>query len=137
MDVHEINALCLSLVYEYRRRGPSNGEQNNGGVNKLPEKLKSAKGFVNSLARQYNFVKPLETKLCNLMLDWSHGEPFEEMMKHTDVPEGDIIRSFRQVIDLLRQLRDALEQDPGLRDKMLDCLGCINRDIVLATELRD
>ena len=49
----------------------------------------------------------------------------------------DVIRSFRQVIDLLRQIRDALAQDPGLRDKMLDCLGCINRDIVLATELRD
>jgi ATP-dependent RNA helicase HelY len=137
MDVHEINALCLALVFEYRRRGPNNGEQHNGGINKLPEKLKSAKGFVNSLARQHNFIKPLETKLCNLMLDWSHGEPFEEMMKHTDVPEGDIIRSFRQVIDLLRQIRDALAQDPGLRDKMLDCLGCINRDIVLATELRD
>ncbi len=137
MDVHEINALCLALVYEYRRRGPSNGEQQNASSNKLPEKLKSAKGFVNSLARQHTFIKPLETKICNLMLDWSHGEPFEEMMKKTDVPEGDIIRSFRQVIDLLRQIRDALPQDPGLRDKMLDCLGCINRDIVLATELRD
>ncbi len=136
MDIHEINALCLSLVYEHRRRGPNNGEQQNF-VGKLPEKLKSAKGFVNSLARQHVFIKPLETKLCNMMLEWSKGAPFEEIMQRTDVPEGDIIRAFRQVIDLLRQLRDAMPTDPGMKDKMLDCLSCINRDIVLATELRD
>ena len=136
MDIHEINALCLSLVFEHRRRGPNNGEQQNF-AGKLPEKLKSAKGFVNSLSRQHVFIKPLETKLCNMMIEWSKGAPFEEIMLHTDIPEGDIIRAFRQVIDLLRQLRDAMPTDPGMKDKMLDCLSCINRDIVLATELRD
>ena len=136
MDIHEINALCLSLVYEYRRRGVTNPDQNKISP-KLPEKLKSAKGFVNSLARQHLFIKPLETKLCNVMLEWSNGAAFEDIMNKIDVPEGDLIRAFRQVIDLLRQIRDALPTDPGIRDKLLDCLSCINRDIVLATELRD
>ncbi len=136
MDIHEINALCLSLVYEYRRRGVTNPDQNKLSP-KLPEKLKSAKGFVNSLARQHLFIKPLETKLCNVMLEWSNGAAFEDIMNKIDVPEGDLIRAFRQVIDLLRQIRDALPTDPGIRDKLLDCLSCINRDIVLATELRD
>lgn len=62
--------------------------------------------------------------------------PFEDIMEMTDVPEGDIIRAFRQVIDLLRQIRDAVD-DQILRDKLLSCLAAINRDIVLATELRD
>lgn len=133
---HEINAIALSLVYEYRRRGGAANNDQSRVLSKLPEKLKSAKGFVNSLARQHSFVKPLENKICHLMLAWSAGATFEEIMDMTDIPEGDIIRAFRQVIDLLRQIRDAVK-DMSLRDKLQTCLACINRDIVLATELRD
>ncbi|KAF1082020.1 MAG: hypothetical protein GQF41_1660 [Candidatus Rifleibacterium amylolyticum] len=131
---HEINAICLSLVYEHRRRASNN--ETPRPVAKLPEKLKSARGFVNSLARQHAFIKPLETRICNLMLAWSQGCAFEDMMAMADIPEGDLIRAFRQVIDLIRQIRDAVK-DQSLRDKLLNCLTCINRDIVLATELRD
>jgi superfamily II RNA helicase len=131
---HEINTICLSLVYEHRRRANSGDAPR--PVAKLPEKIRSARGFVNSLARQHPFIKPLETRISNLMLAWSQGCAFEEMMAMTDIPEGDLIRAFRQVIDLLRQIRDAVK-DQSLRDKLLNCLTCINRDIVLATELRD
>ncbi len=131
---HELNAICLSLIYEHRRRA-GNGEQQRPQA-KLPEKIKSARGFINSLARQHPFIKPLETRICHLMVAWSEGAAFEEIMAMTDIPEGDLIRAFRQVIDLLRQIRDAIKE-MSLRDKLLSCLACINRDIVLATELRD
>lgn len=131
---HELNALCLSLIYEHRRRA-ANGEQARPPA-KLPEKIKSARGFINSLARQHPFIKPLETRICHLMIAWSEGAAFEEIMSMTEIPEGDLIRAFRQVIDLLRQIRDAVKE-MSLRDKLLSCLACINRDIVLATELRD
>ena len=39
-------------------------------------------------------------------------------------------------IDLVRQIRDAVE-DKSLRAKLATCLDSVNRDIVLATELRD
>lgn len=131
---HEINAICLSLIYEYRRRG-ANNEQPRAAA-KLPEKVKSARGFVNSLARQHPFVKPLETRIAHVMMAWSEGTAFEDIMQMTDVPEGDIIRAFRQVIDLIRQIRDAVKEK-SLNEKLLNCLACINREIVLATELRD
>lgn len=133
---HEINALGLALIYEHRRRGGNSGTQGNRHDRQLPEKIKSAKSFVSGLARRHNFVKPLETQICHLMLAWSSGMAFEDIMEMTEVPEGDIIRAFRQVIDLLRQIRDAVD-DQILRDKLLACLAAINRDIVLATELRD
>ncbi len=133
-DEHEINAICLSLVYEHRRRASSNNEQRPAA--KLSERVRSARGFINSLARQHPFIKPLETRISNLMAAWSQGSAFEDMMTLTDIPEGDLIRAFRQVIDLIRQIRDAVK-DQSLRDNLLNCLTCINRDIVLATELRD
>lgn len=131
---HEINAICLALTYEYRRRG-SNTEQPRAAA-RMPEKIKSARGFVNSLARQHPFIKPLETRISHVMLAWSEGMAFEDITQLTEVPEGDLIRAFRQVIDLLRQIRDAVKEK-SLNDKLLSCLALINRDIVLATELRD
>ena len=131
---HEINAICLSLIYEHRRRA-ANGEQQRAPA-KLPEKVKSARGFINSLARQHSFIKPLETRICHVMIAWSEGGAFEDIMQLTEIPEGDLIRAFRQVIDLIRQIRDAVK-DISLREKLLSCLTFINRDIVLATELRD
>ena len=133
-DEHEINALCLSLVYEHRRRAGK--ETHTRRSFKLPPKLKAARGFINSLARQYPFIEPLETRLTTPMLDWSQGAEFEDVAKQMEIPEGDIIRTFRQTIDLIRQIRDAIK-DPSLRSKLLKCLDHINRDIVLATELHD
>lgn len=130
----EINAICLGLIYEHRRRGANNDDRR--PVAKVPERVKSARGFVNSLVRQHPFIKPLDVRLSHLMVSWCAGEDFEEIMKRCEIPEGDLIRAFRQTIDLIRQMRDAIK-DQSLRDKMLTCLDLLNRDIVLATELRD
>ena len=130
----EINAICLGLVYEHRRRGQNSDEKRPAA--KVPERVRSARGFVNSLVRQHPFIKPLDVRLSHLMVAWCDGEDFEEIMKKCEIPEGDLIRSFRQSIDLIRQMRDAIK-DQSLRDKLLICLDMLNRDIVLATELRD
>lgn len=133
---HEINAICLGLVYEHRRRGSSSNGDKRRGPGQIPDRIKSARGFINSFARQYPFIKPLETRLTNVMIAWSEGAEFETIVEAAEIPEGDLIRSFRQTIDLLRQMRDAIT-DQSLREKLLTCLDYINRDIVLATELRD
>ncbi len=131
-DPHEINALAVSLVYEFRRRG-GDGSANRA---RLFPRLRDAKSFVAALARRHAFVKPLETGLSMLMFEWSQGASFEDLVARSEIPEGDLIRAFRQAIDLLRQIREATE-DKSLREKLEICLDCINRDIVLATELRD
>lgn len=133
-EPEEINAICLGLIYEHRRRGQNGDDRRPAG--RVPEKVKSARGFVNSLVRQYPFIKPLDVRLSHIMTAWCAGEDFEEIMKRCDIPEGDLIRSFRQTIDLIRQIRDAIKDD-SLREKLLTCLDMLNRDIVLATELRD
>jgi superfamily II RNA helicase len=130
----EINAICLGLIYEHRKRGQNSETRRT--LSSVPERVRSARGFVNSLARQHSFIKPLDVRLTSIMISWCKGEEFEEIMKQCDIPEGDLIRNFRQTIDLLRQMRDAIK-DQSLRGKLLICLDIINRDIVLATELRD
>ncbi|MBF0409392.1 MAG: DEAD/DEAH box helicase [Candidatus Riflebacteria bacterium] len=132
-NYHEINALAVALTSEFKKRGVQVVRPQRGPVF---EKLKDARGFINSFARQYKFLKPLDLTFSMVMYQWSIGDPFDVIMTMTSIPEGDLIRLFRQAIDLLRQIRDAVDEN-SLRDKLSECVDHINRDIVLATELRD
>lgn len=134
-EIEEINAICFGLIYEHRKRaGTSNDKRRK--LCAVPERVRSARGFVNSLVRRFAFIKPIDIRFADIIIAWSQGVEFEDIMEAVDIPEGDLIRSLRQTIDLLRQIKDAIH-DQSLKQKIIKCLDAINRDIVLATELRD
>ena len=64
------------------------------------------------------------------MLAWSQGCEFEELHKYADLADGDFVRSFRLVIDFLRQTRRAMAGHVTLLDKLDLCVAKINRDVV-------
>ncbi len=66
---------------------------------------------------------------------WIGGCTFDELSKFTDLDEGAIIRYFRMVIQLLRQLRTDPGIAPELRKNIQQILPLINRDIVDAEKL--
>ncbi|MFZ2959953.1 MAG: DEAD/DEAH box helicase [Candidatus Ozemobacteraceae bacterium] len=132
-DHHEINALAVALVYEFRKRGV---EVEKPARCRGLDRVREAKTFIAELAKKHRFVNPLDVSFSMLMYSWSTGAPFDEITRRTNMSEGDLIRLFRQAIDLIRQIREATD-DMSLRDKFVECLRFINRDIVLATELRD
>lgn len=134
INPHELNAVAVSLVYESRRR--SSKQDSRVQTPNLTKKLKEIKSYVKFLSKKYRFIKPLNTDLAMVMYEWSKGSSFEEIVSLTDIPEGDIIRYFRQALDLLRQIKEATV-DKSLKEKIESCMYYINRDIVLATELRD
>ncbi len=61
---------------------------------------------------------------------WMGGAPFHELGRHTDVDEGEIIRYFRMVIQLLRQLKQAPQVSDKLREIAKEAITKINRDLV-------
>jgi superfamily II RNA helicase len=61
---------------------------------------------------------------------WVGGATFHELGRHTDVDEGEIIRYFRMVIQLLRQLRQAPRVSDELRETATKAQKMINRDLV-------
>ena len=58
------------------------------------------------------------------------GAAFKDLERFTDVDEGEIIRHFRMVIQLLRQLRQAPQVSESLRNTARSAIGKINRDLV-------
>ena len=61
---------------------------------------------------------------------WSQGVTFEKLMEKSVVDEGELIRYFRMVIQLLRELKNAPHASPQLIETANRAIKLINRDVV-------
>ena len=128
----EINCLMVAIVTEPRKDGyfkPLKDER-------LLEHLyavSSEISFIQYLEVEHKVteITPLlELRLCTAMLAWSRGCDFEKLERYARLDAGDFVRTFRLVIDQLRQIRRAMSGHTALVDKLNRCIGKINRDVV-------
>ena len=68
--------------------------------------------------------------LARALEAWIGGCLFVELGRHTEADEGEIIRYFRMVIQLLRQLKQAPKVSEKLRQTAQHAAKKINRDLV-------
>jgi superfamily II RNA helicase len=68
-------------------------------------------------------------RMNKIVTMWFEGRDFAELLDYTSIDEGDIIRIFRQIIDLYRQILRATT-DHELTDKIEKCIKIIQRDVV-------
>jgi len=60
---------------------------------------------------------------------WAHGVDLEDLFGDDDMAAGDFVRNCRQLLDLLRQLRDTF---PGLAPEARRAIAGIDRGVVAA-----
>ena len=128
----EINCLMVAIITEPRRDGyfkPLKDER----VLETLYAVGSEISFIQRLEAKHNVteITPLlELRLCTAMLAWSRGCAFDQLEKYADLDAGDFVRTFRLVIDQLRQIRRAMHGHTVLVEKLNRCIGKINRDVV-------
>ncbi|KAL7273037.1 ATP-dependent RNA helicase mtr4 [Rhizina undulata] len=83
------------------------------------------------------YVNKFKPQLMDVVYSWSQGSSFFEICKMTDVYEGSLIRMFRRLEELLRQLAQAAKVmgSEELEKKFEDALSKVKRDIVAAASL--
>ncbi|KAF4473463.1 atp-dependent rna helicase dob1 [Fusarium agapanthi] len=83
------------------------------------------------------YIQKLKWQLMETVYAWAHGRPFIEICKMTKVYEGSLIRLFRRLEELLRQMGQAAKVmgNDDLTKKFEDSLSKIRRDIVAAQSL--
>jgi len=127
----ELCIILISLVFEPRKadRTPSYSKH----VKRL---IRSTESYMRNIQRQERKfkVRPY-TKACHFHLalaiqEWHNGKDFEEITQLTTVDEGEIVRYFRMVIQLLRQIKTAHGVSDLLRETADAALHKINRDII-------
>ncbi|MDG5814945.1 DEAD/DEAH box helicase [Chitinispirillales bacterium ANBcel5] len=75
-----------------------------------------------------NPIREMDFSLAAPVFSWARGCDLKTLGTF-GVPEGDLVRVLRMVIQLLRTLRDRVP-DPEISDKMHDALVLVNRDVV-------
>ena len=128
----EINCLMVAIVSEPRKDGYFKPLKEDRLLDILYE-VSSEISLIQYLEVQHNVteITPLlELRLCTAMLAWSRGCDFDRLEKYARLDAGDFVRSFRLVIDQLRQIRRAMAGHTTLVDKLNRCIAKINRDVV-------
>jgi len=75
-----------------------------------------------------NPVREMDLRFAAPVFAWAQGCSLKEL-ESFGVPEGDMVRLLRMTIQLLRTLRDRLD-DPVIGERMDQALVLINRDVV-------
>ncbi|MFO0984092.1 MAG: DEAD/DEAH box helicase [Planctomycetota bacterium] len=65
-----------------------------------------------------------------VMTAWCQGASFLDLGDFTNASDGDLVRTFRMTIQLLRQIRKAIPDRPLLADKLGRAIERVNRDAV-------
>ncbi|KAL9100478.1 MAG: hypothetical protein Q9163_004151 [Psora crenata] len=83
------------------------------------------------------YVQTFKYQLMEVVHAWAQGKSFGEICKMTDVYEGNLIRLFRRLEELLRQIAQAAKVmgSTDLEQKFEESLKKIRRDIVAAQSL--
>jgi len=131
LSAEELCTLLSSLVFEPRK---------DALVPKLTPQIKRIQEEADRLYRnihkaeiKYNIypnTRPPYFHIATAVSLWARGGKFEDLFRHTTADEGELIRNFRMVIQLLREISHAANTAPALKKTAGHALSLINRDIV-------
>ncbi len=153
LDAAETAAFASVFVFE-SREGPASRRAGGRGRGREPAapvniptptleeavaRARSLEGRIKTLeARErLDLLRPLDAGFARVVYDWARGEDLEFMASsYPQYSAGDFVRSMKQVLDILRQIKDVAE-DPYFARKVSGAMDLIRRSIVAYTSVVD
>ncbi|WP_287155700.1 DEAD/DEAH box helicase [Candidatus Solincola tengchongensis] len=152
LDEAETAALASVFVFETRegptprrRGGRPYREPAQGPTVPTPAlqeailEARSLEGRIKALERRegLDLVRPLDPGFVPVVYDWATGEDLAYISStYPQYSAGDFVRSMKQVLDILRQMKEVTE-DPLLSEKFSGAMDRIHRSIVAYTSVVD
>lgn len=125
--------LCAATVFESRKnaaepqfdRNPLSRNLRNRAQKRMREfaRAELAAGIEKT-------VRELDFGLASAIDAWAQGETFSGLGRYTSLLDGDLVRSFRLTIQVLRQLAWALPKDNPTAEAASAAITLLNRDEV-------
>jgi superfamily II RNA helicase len=132
MDMHQLAATFTALVHEERRRdNPSPSGKH--VLRSLEHKIEKAVRRFISLESNAGFqqtVKPPNFAICAAADAWSRGASIDKVERLAGQDGGDVVRTMRMAVQMMRQLRRALGRDYPLSNRLAEAGVSLNRDVV-------
>lgn len=124
--------VFVALIYESRRRWETAyvSPKLFGGVRRHVSQLLSR---LAAQEAEYRIAPPLKLPdwgLTPAVMAWIEGADFEELAEGSEATPGDLCRTLRMALQLMRQVRRAVEPGWDLRERLQEAVDAINRDEV-------
>jgi superfamily II RNA helicase len=125
---NELVAIFTAIVYESRRSDDT--DPSSIRLEKECERLVRDWRREERRHKLAELTKKPDFSLNAAALAWAKGADFANLGRITSVSEGDLVRTFRMALQLMRQLRRVLSKDDPLRDKLKEAADAMDRDVV-------
>lgn len=134
LDAPEFAALAS--IFTYRARGGDISDTPHAGFAEAA--IAAVADLAATISEHERGAELVETRFPDVGLvdsihAWASGMDLTDIFDKDDLRAGDFVRSTRQLLDLLRQVRDAF---PAFRDVAAVAIGQIDRGIVEAGAVR-
>lgn len=118
----EILVLVGAMMYEERKNVKFRGRDRRV-TNRILKKLQNHNYPMQHFRENpFHMLEPFLKK-------WYNGCEFSELLEFTTMPEGDIVRYIRQILDMLQQIQHATLEDE-FRDRIINIKEKIDRDVI-------
>jgi ATP-dependent RNA helicase HelY len=113
LEPAEVAALVSTVVYEARERTPLPGQLPTAESTHRYERLQRLWRRVRATEddHQVQLCRELEPGFSTPIHHWCDGVPLEELLDETEMAPGDFVRNCKQLLDLLRQIREVAEPE--------------------------
>jgi len=153
LDAAETAAFASIFVFE-SREGPASRRTGGRGRGREPvaspaiptptleeavARARSLEGRIKTMEsrERLDLLRPVDAGFVRVAFDWACGEDLEYMASsYPQYSAGDFVRSMKQVLDILRQIKEVAE-DPYLARKVSEAMDLIHRSIVAYTSVVD
>jgi len=131
LDIHQLAATFTALVHEERRS--DGGASLPSGMGRLRTRIDQAVRRFIAVEVAHGFrdtIKVPDFGIAGAVLAWSRGTPLVDTAQMAGTDGGDLVRTLRMSIQMMRQLRHALPPDYTLRHRLDEAVVSINREAV-------
>ena len=126
-------AIVSTVVYEARERTPLPGTLPTAEAADRYERLQRLWRRVRRTEdeHQVQLCRELEPGFSTPVHRWCEGVPLEELLDETEMAPGDFVRNCKQLLDLLRQMREVAR--PATADLLETAHDAVLRGVVAYT----
>jgi ATP-dependent RNA helicase HelY len=130
LDPEELVAVASAFVYQSRGRDETVEEPPTAKLVKYERRLADLYRSLHAAELEYEieFLKQPDAGFMGQIYEWACGHKLEDILEDRDTSAGDFVRSTKQVIDLLQQLRSVADDD--LRDTISEAIDRVQRGVV-------
>ena len=134
LDPPSLAALTTSMVFQARRKDEFDRRATSG----IEDIEREVKGVVMELVHMEEkagipaaaTLQRPDFRIAPAAYAWAMGAEFADLEHFAHITPGDLCRSLRQGVQVLRHLGKALGPDAHLTDNVAHALICIDRDVV-------